>query len=132
MTVNIMWDNDAHTVVRMEFIERWTWDEVQQAMTKHTRMLNETTRIVAGIIDLSESIGTPPLILTQMRGIMQTRHPRTGMIVFVGANDIVMTFWKLFLQAYGLLVRAPRYAYAKSVQEARDILKAQSAPASPV
>jgi hypothetical protein len=67
-----------------------------------------------------------------MRGIMQARHPRTGMIVFVGANDIVVTFWKLFLQAYGLLVRVPRYAYAKSVAEAREILREQSTPASPV
>jgi hypothetical protein len=132
MSVNIMWDNDKHTAVRMEFIDRWTWDEVHRAMTQHTQMLNETSNTVAGIIDLTDGIGTPPLILTQMRGIMQKRHPRTGMIVLVGANDVVITFWKIFLQAYGRLVREPRYAYAKTVQEARAIIESQAAPTTPV
>jgi hypothetical protein len=90
-------------------------------------MLDQTPRTVDGIIDLSEGIGTPPLILTQMRSVMQKRHPRTGMIVLVGANDVIMTFWKIFLQAYGRLVREPRYAYAKTVEDARAIIKAQAA-----
>lgn len=125
----MVWDNDEHTVVRMEFIERWTWHEVHGAVAQHTRMLDQTPRTVDGISDLSGGIGTPPLILTQMRSIMQKRNPRTGMIVRVGANDdVVMPFWKVFLQAYGRLVREPRCAYAKTVEEARSIKAQTPAP----
>ncbi len=126
MTVHISWDNNTQTTIRMEFVGEWTWDEVHRALAKNVEMLDSVDHSVNAIVDLSKSMGAPTLVLTQLRSIVQNRHPRSNMTVLVGANDMLMTFWKIFLQAYGRITRSNRYSYAKTVAEARDLIAAKT------
>ena len=127
MTVQIYWDNDDKTIVRLDFRDSWTWDEAEAAVAKNTRMLDSVDHTVHAILDMSQSVDAPPLALTHTRNLIAKRHPRSGITVLVGANDVLSTFWKVFVQAYGRLVRADRYGFAQTAEEARQLIASKSA-----
>ena len=127
MTVNICWDDESETIMRMDFIGEWTWDEVHQAIKQMRTLIGEVHDDFGFIIDVSQGVGAPSPFLSQLRSVMQNRSPAMGLTVLVGLNDAILIFWKIFVQAYGRLIRQDRYAVARTAEEARMIIAAKAA-----
>ena len=122
MPVTIEWDNPEKTIVRMEMIGNWTWDEARAGADKGYAMLNSVTYEVGTIIDFSQGSGLPASALSNARSMIQRRHPRTGLTVFVGANAVFMALWNVFSKVYNLFARKQNSVFAPSVEAARGIL----------
>ena len=125
MPVHIDWENEAHTVVRMELIGDWTWKEVYDGSEIGYTLLESADHVVNVIIDLSKSTGLPLLALTHARNMIPRRHPRTGLTVFVGANELFLTLWRIFSSAYKQYAHSKDFSFARDVEEAYAIFAAR-------
>jgi hypothetical protein len=128
VAVEIHWDNPEKTVVRMEMIGRWTWEEAYTGSKVGYEMLDSVPHRVNIIIDLRQSKGIPVNSLTHARSMIGRRHLRTGLTVFVGANDLFINLWNVFCRVYGVFARPAEFTFAKSVEDAYaifDRLKAE-------
>ncbi|MBI5666843.1 MAG: hypothetical protein HZC41_02455 [Chloroflexi bacterium] len=122
MSVTIEWDNDNHTIVRMEMVGSWTWDEAYAGAERGYTMLESVGYEVGVIMDFSRSAGLPPGALANARRMIQRRHPRTGLTVFVGANTLFISLWNVFAKVYTLFAQKQNSVFAPTVEEARRML----------
>jgi hypothetical protein len=122
MPVTNVWDNDEKTVIRMEVVGRWTWDEMYQGSQDGYIMLETVDNIVDAIIDFSQSAGIPPNALTHARNMMGRQHPRTGVTVFIGVNAMFMSLWRAFTRVHTLFLKEQDFTFAASLDEARALL----------
>jgi hypothetical protein len=123
MTVTNSWDNDDKTIIRMEVSGRWTWDEMYKASEEGYAMLESVNHTVYPIIDFSKSQGMPKNAITHARNMMGKQHPHTGMTVFVGANTLFVSLWRIFVRLYALFSREQDFTFANTLDEARQSLK---------
>jgi hypothetical protein len=124
MPTNLVWENEEHTIVRMELIGRWTWDEAYKGSDEGYRMLESVDHVVNVIIDLRPSIRFPELALTHARNMINKRHPRTGLTVFLGANMLFVLLWRSFSRLHKQLTGKQDFTFATSIEEAHKILEA--------
>ena len=125
MPVQIDWENQDHTIVRMELIGHWTWDEAYDGSSIGYTMLESVDHVVNVIIDLRKSTGLPLLALTHARNMIARRHPRTGLTVFIGTNSLFLTLWRIFSSAYKQVAHTQEFAFARDAEEAYRIFAAQ-------
>lgn len=125
MPVTVQWDNDDKTIVRMEMVSRWTWEEAYAGSEEGYRLLETVPDEVGVIIDFSGGAGLPPNAITSAKGMIQRRHPRTGLTVFVGANSVFVSLWGIFSRIYTLFAQKQNSVFASSLDEARAILAAR-------
>lgn len=122
MPVTIDWDSDDKTIVRMEMIGFWTWKEADAGARQGYDLLQSVDYEVGVIIDFSRSTSMPPYALQNARRMIQHRHPRTGLTVFVGTNTLFLALWNVFARIYTLFAQRQNSVFAPTVAEARDIL----------
>ncbi|MEO8397095.1 MAG: hypothetical protein ABI700_29140, partial [Chloroflexota bacterium] len=115
--------------VRMELIGRWTWDEAYDGSKVGFTMLESVDHSVNVIIDLRRSTGLPLLSLTHARNMIPRRHPRTGITVFIGANTLFLSLWKIFSNAYGQFASKQEFTFARTIDEAYRIFETQASRA---
>jgi hypothetical protein len=125
MPVQLDWENDDHTIVHMEMIGHWTWKEAYDGSGVGFTMLESVDHPVDVIIDLRKSTGLPVLALTHARNMIPKRHPRTRMTVFIGANELFMTLWRIFSSAYRQIGHIEEFGFARNLDEAYQIFAAQ-------
>lgn len=118
MTVHTDWDNEAHTILRTQFIGAWTWEEAHAATDVLLQLIDSVDYTVAVITDLSGSSRIPPFAFREIRALLGKRHPRAGTSVTVGANFMMASLWKTIAQTYGWLVNN-QYSFADTLEEAR-------------
>ncbi|MBI1259133.1 MAG: hypothetical protein GC204_16815 [Chloroflexi bacterium] len=118
MPTQIDWENQEHTIIRMEFIGRWTWQEAYEGSKTGFAMVDSVDHVVNVIIDMRQSTALPLLSLTHARNMIARRHTRTGLTVFIGANTLFLSLWKIFEGAYGQLAGRQNFAFARDVDEA--------------
>ncbi len=122
MPINLEWDNPDKTVLRMDVIGRWTWDEMYQASHEGYKMLDAVPHRVCSLIDFSASQGIPSNAITHARNMMGKQHPRTGLTVMVGVSPLFLSLWRVFVRVYALFSREQDFTFAGSLEEARAIL----------
>lgn len=124
MPVTVDWDDEARTIVRMNMIGSWTWEEAYAGADNGYAILDSVPYEVGVIIDFSQGAGLPPNAILNARNMIHRRHPRTGLTVFVGTNSMFTALWNIFSRVYTLLARKQNSVFASSVDEARQILAA--------
>jgi hypothetical protein len=122
MAVTVEWDNPEHTIVRMEMIGRWTWEEAFAGADQGYDLLDSVDDEVGVIIDFSKSLSIPSNAIPNARNMIQRRHPHTGLTVFVGVNALFLSLWSVFSKVYTLFARKQNSTFAPTLEEARRIL----------
>ena len=123
MPINLTWENDAKTIVRMEMAGRWTWDEAYVGSKEGYAMLESVGHVVDVIIDFRSSLGIPSAAIVHARNMIGHRHPRTGMTVMIGAGTFMLTLWGVLKKVYGALVKEEEFTFAKTLDEALTVLR---------
>ena len=103
----------------MDLVGRWSWKEVLDGAAEVKQMIELSSGIVDLIVDARSSTGVPGLVISNLRWLNQSLHPRSGVIALVGMSDTMTTFWGIFLKTYGRFVRQEKYMVAHSIDEAR-------------
>ena len=117
MPVTAQWDNEDHTVLRINYEGKLTIGELAQEWS-HSRTLLDTIDHSADIVmDFRTTQGIPPNSTSAFGQIkLLAEHPNAGLILIVGANLMVQTFAKIFLQMFAGI--APRVEFVDTLEEA--------------
>jgi hypothetical protein len=86
MGITICWDNEEKTAIRYVFEGLWDWDELWERSAQIRSMMNTVDHTVHLIIDMSGTSFLPQGTLNYFRVLLNTKHPQTGLTIFVGGN----------------------------------------------
>src|SRR5690349_1763749 len=96
MPVNIEWDNEAKTIIHMEYVGHWTWEELYAATAKSTVMLDEIDHKADFIHDWLQSGGVPSNAIVHTKNLIEKRHARVGIVIMVWNNSLLKATWSAF------------------------------------
>lgn len=89
MPVHIAWDDSAETMLLMDVIAPWTWDEYLNAASKGRDMASEKLYTVHLIVDFT-LVGTLPRgYLLGFQRAAQYIPPNGGLIIMIGVTGVL-------------------------------------------
>lgn len=121
MAVEAIWDDAAHTVVRVHFAGRWTWDELQLAAVQAVSMMQECPVRVDLISDMLDTIYMPPRYVESAQTLISQLQlfPNLQMVVLAGFNR---SYASLFDRVKVASVVPFEVAFATSLEMARALI----------
>lgn len=100
MSIEIIWDNDEQTIIRVTFPEEWTWDEWLAIDEITNPMLNSVNHKVCYLADMRRTKRVPTgLKLDIAREVLEFRHENSDMLVVLGMNQMIKALFKVVLMA---------------------------------
>jgi hypothetical protein len=100
MSVTANWDNEAKTVVRYDFKDKWTWAEFRTAATEAFAMTRSVPHRVDSISYFHHGATVPSDALFHFSRAMRDAPSNRGTTVIVGGsffiNNLVSTFSKIY------------------------------------
>jgi hypothetical protein len=135
MPIQVSWDDEAHSIIRLDYDGSWTWVELFEALHRANALAGTIDTPVARISDLCSSDGIPPNPLPQLMPLSRLVDPRMDMHVTVGANRTVHMLADLFFRLCGPDVQRERFHWADSLEQARFMIavyreRTQNTPAA--
>lgn len=121
MGVSVQWDNPEQTRILVSYHRTWTLEQLYQAVEECTYMIDAVPHTVDIIHDWQQTTVLPAGAMNHMRYLIEKRHPRSGITVFVGANKTFTALWQVFSEFYSVLLE-DHFLLTHSVDQARDIL----------
>jgi hypothetical protein len=122
MGIQVVWDDDAKTIIRYSFERSWTWAEFETAQREAHAKIDTVTHKVGVIIGGPADATLPLNMLSHIRSGLRNKHPRTCVAVLL----IYTPFQRaLFNAAISLTRRSSAIFHAaSSVDEARALITA--------
>jgi hypothetical protein len=123
MSVQFSWDNPENTIVRYDFVGKWTWEELYETFYQSWDEIAKLPYTVDSISDFSRTSNAPPSVMTHVRKLSQNRPENTGIMVIVDANN----FLSMMLQTFSKLLQSTlrrelNIQAVKTLAEARALL----------
>jgi hypothetical protein len=123
MVFTIAWENDEQTVIRITYLQRWTWDEVREAKAKSQRMMDSVSHRVTIFLCWGNDNWMPPNYQDNVRMILENSHPNLDMMIFVRKNSLFHQFFRQFAATHPVPFQ---YAFATSIEDARMLLPTET------
>lgn len=123
MPIEVQWDNDERTIMRVDYPEAWSWEEMYDAQTLGKEMADEIGHPYDVIHDLRKTTHLPPGAFSNLRRIMSRMHPLNRGNVYVGMNPFIRAVWNSFSIVYSTLSRSKKFFFADTPNHARIVLE---------
>ena len=123
MAVTVEWFNAEQTIIRYEFVGRWSWEELHDAIEQVQTMIGGVGHRVDIVIDLTQNRGIPSGALAQMRGGTMRANDNWGMGVFIGTGTFIKALLHTFTRVYPKM--GERYATADTLEDAHRLILEQ-------
>jgi hypothetical protein len=121
MSVTVRWDNEDHTVLRLDFEAPWTWAEQQQAIDQAKPMAESVSWTVDIICDLHNGpefpLGFP---MKYLRRTAEMVPNNAGITIVVGASPLVQSLLLATMQVFANVKY--RTFFAHSLEDAYAML----------
>jgi hypothetical protein len=102
MPIDVVWDDEAETIIRWNFSDPWNWQEFRAAFEKSMEIGGHLPYRVDVIPYLANSrIPVPTGALGEFNRIARTTPKNVGLVVITGGNVLTRTIIDLFTQVYG-------------------------------
>lgn len=96
MPIELFWDDDAQTVILVEFNDTWSWDELHNMLSTIKRLSGEHQYILGAIIDLRNGFHLPGGTIFNREALSQFQRllslsngEQKGPMLIVGMNPLV-------------------------------------------
>lgn len=103
MSIKVSWHNDEHTILYIQYINRWTLEEFYEMVQISTRM-TEASRPFVVIGDFSQSSMIPNGLLSTGRRIEQSTPSHRLMLLLVQPNMLMQMLVKTVSKIYPKMV----------------------------
>lgn len=103
MSIKVSWHNDEHTILYIQYINRWTLEEFYEMVQISTRM-TEASRPFVVIGDFSQSSMMPNGLLSTGRRIEQSTPSHRLMLLLVQPNMLMQMLVKTVSKIYPKMV----------------------------
>ncbi len=100
MSVQVGWDDEAHTILHYKMDGRWRWNELYAAVKEGHSLNSDTSYDVYAIVNLEHGLGVPPSAMTHFGTLATLTRPNTKVVVFVAGGGFVSTLIKTFNRIY--------------------------------
>lgn len=122
MPVSVNWDDPEHTIIRMEYVGSWTWEDCFDAMRQANALSASAGRPVARIVFTGEGSLIPPNPIAQFSTLLKLVDPNMDIHVSVGANRLSHMMSDMFFRVGGSAIGRERYFWAESIEQARFLI----------
>lgn len=118
MKIRVEWADEYKMLLHYAFDQRWTWDDFDKARVEAKIKMDAVSHPVGIIFEMGEDIKLPPDFIIQAPKHLPTRHPRSVILVVVGASPTIRTMYEVF-QRLGLA--GDFIKIAETIEEAQQI-----------
>jgi hypothetical protein len=131
MPIHVQFDNEQRTIMRYQFVGRWTWVEYHEAIKNAYELVKAIPYTVNMILDFSQGSVLPHNALSIFGTSMKTPPRDFDFAVVVSESTFIQMLVTVFQRVYrgtgGKLI------YAHTLKEAREVAeKRQSAAGNTV
>ncbi len=116
MGIEIVWDDDAQTILRHIYTDPWTAQDVIDTVAVSFEMLAQIDHPIYRIVDLTATKQVPLDILKAGRVVLRQNPPNQVVAYVVGASNIVITSYKILATLYPHIKKS--YLFVDTLEEA--------------
>jgi hypothetical protein len=118
MTIQISWDNDAHTILRYQFEAEWHWEDLYKAIGEGLKLADGRHTAIDTIFDASADVRLPPgNMLFHSRRLLDVLPPQRGFVVILSNQPLLRNVVGIINQVY-----KTNFAIAHNLNEARALI----------
>jgi hypothetical protein len=119
MPIHVQFDNEQRTIMRYEFIGRWTWQEYHQAIEQGYTLSKPIPYTVNLILDFSQGNTLPHNALSIFGTSMKTPPRDFDFAVVVSQSAFIQMVVKVFQRVYREM--GNKLIYVQTIKEAREV-----------
>lgn len=125
MRVNVEWQNTEKTLIHIQLLAGWTWDNMRTALKQVDDMIVSVAHPVHLMIDLRQGGRVPSDFLAVAGDLLNQgqARPNEGEKVIVGANFLIKTAYRGFQSLYKTKLENRPIHFADSVEEAQQLIQ---------
>ncbi len=86
MSIELLWEDDAKTILRFNFVGSWTWDDYYPLHEKAEQMAAAMPHIVHSMVDLRQNRSVPTNVITHLTNIANRQASNAGLTVLITNN----------------------------------------------
>jgi hypothetical protein len=129
MPVTTRWDNPEKTVIRMDFVGKWTWDEFYAANDQLMHLFASVPHTVDILIDNTRNeVLLPEGTMARARKVFGDAPPNRGFMIIARVNALVRMFFPLYQKIYGAQTGMPEIIFVATLDEARTYIHQRRHP----
>lgn len=114
--IQVVWDNEAQTIIRCDFEEGWSFNDLLALLDQIYQMMESVDTEAYVIFNLLEANSLPSVKLLNFKAATIKVHPRVKMFIDVTHSILITTLTDLFKRAYRDTVKIH---VVRTLQEAR-------------
>jgi hypothetical protein len=124
MPVSIEWVNPEHTIIQLNFVGKWTWEEYSRVGLVDLPSIMETEPHTVHIISNLLQSGPLPTggALSHARNVTNNLPPNWGILVLVNKNMVIDALVNVFRTAFKNGMGAKTYS-VKTIEEAMLLIR---------
>jgi len=119
MGIQVVWDNDEHTIIRHIYEKHWSLEDYYSLVDENYLQVASVDHRVDLINDLREMTAIPPNMVPAIRYAARRAHPNEGINVIVASPDYVKLLLDAINQAVG---DATQVLYVGTLDEAYHLI----------
>jgi hypothetical protein len=117
MPIYVHFDDEQHTLIRYEFVGRWTWMEYDGAIKEASDLAKPIPHNVNMILDFSRENVLPPNVLSNIGSSMKALPREFDFALVVSESAFIQALVKVYQRGYPRL--GSKVSYVKTLEEAR-------------
>jgi hypothetical protein len=132
MAVEVVWEDEAHTILRYIYQGIWAWDEAYTAIAQARQMMADGPNTVDCIVDMTAGqripIGNAIIQIRKMGEMGQNMTHYSGLTVFVKADAFLKTLLHVYEQVYPQQANNLILPHVATLEEAIAYIEQQRKP----
>lgn len=122
----ICWHDDQRQILLLEIFQKWTWQDAYEGVTRSNNIAKAATHDICTILYFHDNVGMLPKGgsgIPTLRQLAADDPPREKLVVIINQNALLEIFLSTVGKAYRLGHMASKYRYAKTLDDALQMVK---------
>jgi hypothetical protein len=122
----ICWHDDQRQILLLEILQKWTWADAYEGVSRANNVAKAATHDLCTILYFHEHVGVLPKGgngIPTLRQLAADDPPREKLVVIINQNALLEIFLSTVSKAYRLGHMANKYRYAKTLDEALQMVQ---------
>jgi hypothetical protein len=98
MSIQVVWDDEQHTIIRYVFDRTWEWQDFFEAKAQAYGMIDAAQRKISVIMDAPRDTVMPKNMLTHFGSAIRKKHPNTAVVVVVIRTPFLRSMVNLLMR----------------------------------
>lgn len=100
MSIGIAWDNEAQTVIRVDFVSKWNWDDYHEMVKTLAHMIDDVGYQVDIIYNLQQSAPLSSGAISHGASTLRLLDGKFGVLMIVSSAGYVKAILSTFRTVY--------------------------------